>query len=110
LEFNVEFRFNIYKKLFEGAIFTDAGNVWSVRQDSRVGADFDLSSFYNELAIGSGIGFRLNLGIFIFRLDGAVPLHDPIKNFGERWVINNAKDINWYWDNSIFNFGIGYPF
>lgn len=110
LELNMEYRFNIYKKLFEGAVFTDAGNVWAVRQDSRVGADFDLSNFYNELAVGSGLGIRLNLGIFIFRLDAAVPLHDPSKTYGDRWVINNAKNFDWYWDNSIFNFGIGYPF
>ena len=110
LELNMEFRFNIYKKLFEGAVFTDAGNVWAVRQDSRVGADFDMSSFYNELAVGSGVGVRLNLSIFIFRLDAAVPLHDPSKTYGGRWVINNANDFDWYWNNSIFNFGIGYPF
>jgi outer membrane protein assembly factor BamA len=110
LELNMEYRFNIYKHLFEGAVFTDAGNIWSVRQDNRVGADFDISSFYNQLAIGSGVGARLNLGIFIFRLDAAVPLHDPTKIFGNRWVINNANNLGWYWDNSIFNFGIGYPF
>jgi hypothetical protein len=69
-----------------------------------------IQDFYNEMALGSGLGIRLNLGIFIFRLDGAVPLHDPSKEFGQRWVINNAKDFSWYWDNSIFNFGIGYPF
>ena len=110
LELNMEYRFNIYKKLFEGAVFTDVGNVWAVRKDSREGADFNISSFYNELAVGSGIGIRLNLSIFIFRLDGAFPIHDPVKPYGSRWVINNANDYNWYWDNSIFNFGIGYPF
>ena len=110
LELNMEYRFNIYKKLFEGAVFTDVGNVWAVRKDSREGADFNISSFYNELAVGSGIGIRLNLSIFIFRLDGAFPIHDPVKPYGSRWVINNANDIDWYWNNSIFNFGIGYPF
>lgn len=110
IELNMEYRFNIYKHLFEGAVFTDAGNIWASKQDSRLGADFDIQNFYNEMALGSGIGIRLNLGIFIFRLDGAVPLHDPSKEFGKRWVINNAKDFSWYWDNSIFNFGIGYPF
>lgn len=110
LEMNMEYRFNLYKRLFEGAVFTDVGNVWAVRQDSRVGANFDISNFYNELAVGSGVGIRLNLSIFIFRLDAAVPLHDPSKDYGKRWVIENAKDVSWYWDNSIFNFGIGYPF
>ena len=71
---------------------------------------FNISNFYNELAVGSGIGVRLNLSIFIFRLDGAFPIHDPAKPYGSRWVINNANDIEWYWNNSIFNFGIGYPF
>ena len=110
LELNAEFRFNIYKKFFEGALFTDAGNIWTVRQDGRVGADFDMTSFYKELAIGSGVGVRLNLNIFIFRLDAAFPLHDPAKSVNDRWVIEKASDFSWYWDNSIFNFGIGYPF
>jgi outer membrane protein assembly factor BamA len=110
IELNAEFRFNIYKKFLEGAIFTDAGNVWAVKQDSRVGANFDIKDFYNQMAIGSGLGIRLNLGIFIFRLDGAIPIHDPTFAFGKRWVIENAKSAGWYWDNSIFNFGIGYPF
>ena len=110
IEMNMEYRFNIYKHFFEGAVFTDAGNIWSAKQDSRLGADFDIQNFYNEMALGSGLGIRLNLGIFIFRLDGAVPLHDPSQEFGKRWVINSAKDFDWYWDNSIFNFGIGYPF
>ena len=93
-----------------GSLFTDAGNVWAVKQDSRVGANFDIKDFYNQMAIGSGLGIRLNLGIFIFRLDGAIPIHDPTFAFGKRWVIENAKSAGWYWDNSIFNFGIGYPF
>lgn len=111
LELNAEFRFNIYKKFFEGALFTDAGNIWTVRQDEqRLGANFDMTSFYKELAIGSGVGVRLNLNIFIFRLDAAFPLHDPTKSVNNRWVIEKASDFSWYWDNSIFNFGIGYPF
>lgn len=110
LELNTEFRFNIYKRFFEGAVFAEAGNVWAVKQDSRVGANFDIEDFYNQLAFGSGVGLRLNLGIFIFRLDAAIPLHDPTFAYGKRWVIENAKNGSWYWDNSIFNFGIGYPF
>ncbi|MES2727294.1 MAG: BamA/TamA family outer membrane protein [Bacteroidota bacterium] len=110
IEMNAEYRFNLYKRFIEGALFTDAGNVWVVRQDGRVGADFDITNFYNQLAVGSGVGVRLNLSIFVFRLDAAVPLHDPTQTIGNRWVIENAKDLSWYWDNSIFNFGIGYPF
>ena len=66
LEMNIEYRFNIYKKFVEGAFFTDAGNVWTAKQDiNRPGAAFAIETFYKELALGSGFGLRLNLNIFL---------------------------------------------
>ena len=110
LELNLEYRFNIYKHLFEGALFTDAGNVWTAKDDGRNGAVFKYDGFIDQLAIGSGVGMRLNLNIFIFRLDAAVPIKDPRLASSQRWVLEKYKDFGIMWENTILNFGVGYPF
>ncbi len=110
IEFNVEFRFNIYKHLFEGALFTDAGNVWTAKDDGRKGAVFAYDKFLDQMAIGSGFGVRLNLSLFIFRLDAAIPIKDPRLAAPQRWVVEKYKDFSLMWENTILNFGVGYPF
>jgi outer membrane protein assembly factor BamA len=110
LELNLEYRFNIYKHLFEGALFADAGNVWTAKDDGRDGAVFKYDRFVDQVAIGSGVGIRLNLNIFIFRLDAAVPLKDPRLVESQRWVLEKYKDFGIMWENTILNFGVGYPF
>jgi outer membrane protein assembly factor BamA len=110
LELNLEYRFNIYKRLFEGALFTDAGNVWTAKDDGRDGAAFKFDRFVDQVAIGSGVGVRLNLNIFIFRLDAAVPIKDPRLSPSQRWVLEKYKDLGVMWENTILNFGVGYPF
>lgn len=111
LEANAEFRFNIYRKWFEGAIFTDAGNVWAIKADpKRPGANFTASDFYKSLAWDAGIGTRFNFEIIVLRLDFAFPLHDPTKVLGERWQAKNVGSGRWLLNNTTINFGIGYPF
>ena len=105
LEWNAEYRFKVYK-LIESAFFIDAGNVWlSDKDPARDLAHFEWDRFYKEIAIGGGMGLRLNFDFFIIRLDAAHPLRDPARPVEERWVFNNLnlKRVN-------FNFGIGYPF
>ena len=34
-------------------------------------------SFGQQIALGDGLGIRLNFDYFIFRMDAAYPLHDP---------------------------------
>jgi outer membrane protein assembly factor BamA len=101
-----EYRFVIYKFL-EGALFADFGNIWLIRSDiDRPGGTFAFDRFLNEFALGSGVGMRLNLGFFVFRLDLATPFRDPTFPEGDRWVItrfNPGKDLR-------LNIGIGYPF
>lgn len=102
---NAEYRVKMYKFL-EGAIFADFGNIWLVRKDGdRPQGNFDFARFWNEFALGAGVGLRLNFNFFIFRLDVAMPFRDPTKPDGERWVIAKLKfeDVRW-------NIGIGYPF
>jgi hypothetical protein len=105
LEWNLEYRQKLYG-VFEGAMFIDAGNVWLRKKDSqRELAEFEFNRFYKEIAIGAGMGLRLNFDYFIIRLDAAHPLREPGYPLNERWSFNRLalKNVN-------FNFGIGYPF
>jgi len=110
LEANAEYRFNIYNRWLEGAVFFDAGNIWAIKLDpNRPNAEFQMNRFYKEIAADAGFGVRLNFEIFIIRFDFAIPLVDPSFAPGSRWVVKNMNGI-WLWDNITFNFGIGYPF
>lgn len=105
LEWNFEYRQKIYN-VFESAFFIDAGNIWLRQKDvQRELANFELNRFYKEIAIGFGLGLRLNFDFFIIRLDAAHPLRDPGYSVGERWSFDRMalKNVN-------LNFGIGYPF
>jgi len=102
---NIEYRFDIYK-LLKAALFYDIGNVWLLREDEkRPGGKFELNKFYNELAMGTGVGLRFDFSFFIIRLDSSIPVKNPAYPEGFRWVIKHPqiKDLN-------FNLGIGYPF
>lgn len=102
---SVEYRFKIWRFL-EAALFADAGNIWLIKADNdRPNGEFKFNRFYEEFALGAGAGIRLNLGFFIFRVDLAVPLRDPTKPLGERWVITKFTA-----DKLRLNIGIGYPF
>ncbi len=105
LEFNLEYRFNLYKFL-NGAWFIDAGNIWLRKPDPlKPGGDFKLLNFYKEIATGSGFGLRADFSFFIIRLDAAFKLYNPALPEGDRWMLNK-KPLR----TTIFNFGIGYPF
>ena len=118
LEGNVEFRFPLVS-WFEGALFLDAGNVWLINDDPlRPGGKFS-SNFINELAIGSGVGIRMDLEFFIIRMDFGIPLRNPAiqmndsSNEFKPWIFNSynssANENNRFF-RPQFNLGIGYPF
>lgn len=112
LETNVEYRFTIYN-YFKGAIFVDAGNVWSLKSNpSDVGSPFKISKFANELAVGAGMGLRLDVSFFILRFDLAMPLRKPWLEENHRWVTNQIDFTSSAWrkDNLVLNVAIGYPF
>jgi len=111
LELNAEYRANLYKFL-NVAVFADAGNVWLVNDDpQRPGAKFS-KEFLSEIAVGAGVGLRLDFSILILRLDLAMPLRVPYYERGDRWTFDriNFGDASWRKDNLILNIAIGYPF
>jgi hypothetical protein len=85
---SVEFRFSL-GGMFKGAVFVDAGNIWTMKEDvNRAGSKFS-SNWYKEIALSSGIGLRLDLDFFILRLDVGMPLTNPAMPSGEKWVFGN---------------------
>ncbi|MHA7129345.1 translocation and assembly module lipoprotein TamL [Algoriphagus namhaensis] len=111
-----ESMFEYRRKLFgyfDMALFIDVGNSWVIGVDSaRPGADFRWDRFYKELAVGSGIGLRMDFDFLVVRLDLATKAVDPAQPEGERWVLDNIS-LNRPFGvrgQTVLNFGIGYPF
>lgn len=85
LEANVEFRFDLVW-ILEGALFTDAGNVWTVKEtNEQIGGHFT-SSFYNDLAVSAGYGIRMDITYFNIRFDFGYKLRYPYTVEGSKWV------------------------
>ena len=104
LEADAEYRFNMFWK-FEGALFAEAGNVWTYRNedDSVEDRTFNIKS----LAADWGIGLRMNLGFILLRLDWGMKVHDPSRDAGMRWL----GPGQWFkQDGYAIHFGVGYPF
>jgi outer membrane protein assembly factor BamA len=121
LEMNTELRYQL-NKIVGAAVFLDAGNIWLYNKDTttvpghpdqllRPGVQFT-SHFLNQLAVGTGIGLRLNFTILLLRLDLGMPLRKPWLPEGERWVLNKIDfgSSEWRRKNLILNIAIGYPF
>lgn len=115
LELNSEIRLSV-NNIIEGAFFIDAGNIWLYRKDTsritpRPGAEFT-KDFLKQLAVGAGIGLRLNLQILLLRIDVATPLRKPYLPAGQQWVINQIDfgSREWRRQNLVLNLAIGYPF
>jgi outer membrane protein assembly factor BamA len=111
LQGNIEYRFNIIKKRLEGALFVDIGNIWNLKADSIFdNSKFKVKTFYNEFAINTGLGLRVDFDFFILRADWGIPLHDPTFPETERWVIKNLSDKKWFFKETLMNIAVGYPF
>jgi outer membrane protein insertion porin family len=112
IEMSAEYRFNIYR-LFKGALFIDAGNVWLHKVNPDIaGSPFLFSEFMNEIAVGAGFGIRIDVSFFLLRFDLAMPLRKPWLEDNNQWVIDRISFGNkdWRRDNLVLNVAIGYPF
>jgi outer membrane protein insertion porin family len=112
IEGNAEYRHDI-SKVIKTAVFVDAGNIWLLRDDpDRKGGKFEKKQWVNELAVGSGLGLRLDFNFFLLRFDLAFPLRKPWLPDGQRWVLSDIDPGSRAWrrENLILNIAIGYPF
>lgn len=135
LELNAEYRFNIFK-MFKGAVFSDAGNVWTYKKDTaRTNAEFNFKRFGKEIAWCVGAGLRLDLSFFVIRFDVALPIYDPSYTSGAKWISDiigyrrdyfnqkyeanptmTHKEVRKYYRRTEigrmvgYNIAIGYPF
>lgn len=110
LEGNVEYRFPIFSFL-KGALFMDAGNIWLWNENDALPGGRFSKDWIKELAVGTGVGLRVDVQFFVIRFDLATPLRYPYLPEGERW--GNSWDFGsktWRSENLNFNFAIGYPF
>ena len=99
---NLEYRPQLFGSLY-GAIFLDAGNVWSLRHSIReyhkkegLG---DPAKF--DVATDIGIGIRYDLDFFVIRLDWGYAIHTPYQKGFFKGKFRNSQ---------VLNFAIGYPF
>ncbi len=108
-EFNGELRFPIFW-WFKGAVFVDGGNVWTLAADpSRPKAELNINSF-NNVAIGTGVGLRVDVQYFVFRLDLGYKVRRPYSDPEHPghfvyWPLSDVGKDPWN-----FNIAVGYPF
>lgn len=127
MEFNSEIRIK-FTDIINTALFVDAGNIWSFGSAERSGYDeraLISNDFLKQLAVGGGIGLRLDFSYLVFRLDLATPFRKPwytqeiesetpegdIK-YKNPWVFNEIKfgSKSWRKENLILNIAVGLPF
>lgn len=103
-ELNTEYRFPIIGFL-HGAVFVDAGNIWLLKNDpDRPGGKLTAKSFLKDIALGTGVGLRADLGMIVIRGDLGYGLHTPYYNGTPHYFNIRFKDA------FAFHLAIGYPF
>jgi outer membrane protein insertion porin family len=114
IEANAEYRFPIARPFgiaLNGAVFTDVGNVWFLKDAPGRPAEevFSFNRLGKDLAIGSGVGLRVDFGFFVLRLDYAYKVKDPSPA-----PVNQHLQNKWFgyrfFDGDQFQLGINYPF
>lgn len=104
-EMNMEYRFPIAGML-KGAVFMDAGNIWLLKDDpARPGGKITGDNFFRDLALGTGLGLRFDMGMIVVRGDLGVGIHLPYDT-GHSGYYNMGK----FGSSLAFNLAIGYPF
>jgi hypothetical protein len=113
LVLNLEYRRQLFGNLY-GALFLDSGNVWYTNEDfdgieefNEIFSDsrFRLKNLFNDMALGTGVGLRYDLGFLVLRLDWGYALHVPYDT-GKSGYFN----VRGFKDNQTLHFAIGYPF
>ncbi len=111
-EANLEYRSKLFS-FIHFAAFADAANVWLFREDaSRPGGQFKPENLLRELAVGVGLGLRLDFSFLLVRFDLGIKAYDPARPEQNRFILDNLSLQRPLGERgqSIFNLGIGYPF
>lgn len=124
LVINLEYRRQLVGSLY-GAIFLDAGNIWSNSDYTLNDGDLDAndhdfvekwnhdvsdmtfkpSKLFDHLATGTGIGLRYDMDFLVIRVDWGFGLHLPYDT-GKSGYFNIPR----FKDMHALHFAIGYPF
>ena len=106
---SIELRTDLLWKL-SGAIFADAGNIWTTRRYGTTGegGQFRFDKFWRQIAASYGIGIRLNLDYFILRFDMAMKAVNPAYPTTSKQYLpiihpRPSRDFT-------FHFAVGLPF
>ncbi len=124
LEGSVELRGRLFRLGFadiNGAFFVDAGNVWRLPYSTGSSQGiFRFNSFIPQIAVGTGVGLRLDFSFFIIRFDGGIKVWDPARRYldSENKLVDNRfllpefsfRRLSKGPNPLVVNFGIGYPF
>ena len=103
--------FDIPENIYDGLDLTDEqkDKVTSVLLFTGEWLDkmyFKPSRFFKDIALGTGVGLRYDLGFLVIRLDWGFALHIPCDNGISRYFFNADR----FKDLHTLHFAIGYPF
>ena len=107
LDVNLEYRAHLFWK-FGGALFVDAGNIWTLRNyEEQPDGQFRLSDFWQQLAASYGLGLRLNFDYFIVRFDmGMKAVNPAYTTRREHYPLLHPRLSR----DFAFHFAVGLPF
>lgn len=108
LDINIEYRAHLFWKV-NGALFVDAGNIWTLRDYAdQPGGQFKIDEFWKQVAVGYGLGFRMNFDYFILRFDMGMKAVNPAyeADGGEHFPLFNPRLSR----DFTFHFAVGLPF
>ena len=104
-DMNLEYRAKLFWVIELGA-FIDAGNIWTIKDyEDQPGGVFKFNKFYEQIALGYGLGIRLDFTYFLLRLDFGMKAHNPASH-QEHWPLFHPQ---WKRDSAV-HFSVGYPF
>jgi hypothetical protein len=106
LDMNIEYRTRFFWKL-EAAAFIDAGNIWTIKEYSgQEGGKFRFNDFYRQIAVGYGLGLRLDMDFFLVRFDCGWKAYNPALKGKDKWALLHPD----FGDNWAWHIAVGYPF
>lgn len=135
IEANVEYRRTLFQIIpnsltLKWALFADVGNIWNAR-NTVPGGGFDsaqfkwnANSFYKELGVTAGTGFRFDFNYVLLRLDFGFRFKRPdlsehsgwkapsigINDFYDKLFRRDEESRKWRYENFNFSIGLSYPF